>query len=65
MTEETPTPEPPRCSVCRKKMPTEIDKQKVEIGKGVCVCDHNWLDRPIAERPGYVPPAPTEAEKSE
>lgn len=41
----------PRCSICRKKMPTKTDKQKMRVGPDVCLCEHNWL-----QHTKYVPP---------
>lgn len=51
MTEETPTPEPPRCSYCRKKMPTTVDRKKMAVSSDVCLCEHNWLQGKTAVLP--------------
>ena len=40
-----------RCSVCRKKLPTKVDRQKRKVGADVCLCHHHWLDDKT-----YVPP---------
>ncbi len=40
-----------RCSVCRKKIPTKVDQQKMQVGPDVCLCDHHWLNDTTYEPP--------------
>lgn len=39
------------CSYCKRRIPTDVDRQKMNVSKDVCLCDHNWLHLPIGERP--------------